>query len=769
MMRKLATILLCLFILVGIIGTLACGAPSPSTSSTDTPTEEYPTPTDDEYFTFTLLEDGTYSIKVKDVNNVPNEVVIPQTHDGKNVTVIDTFAFIFIEESKNDSSDEDFTLHTCKTVTKVTLPNTIKAIGEGAFAHCENLQEINIPSSVTVISSSVFVGCKSLTEIIIPGSITKICDLTFIGCTSLATIFITNKTTYIGQAAFNECDNLKDVYYNGTSEDWDKTTIESANNCLLEATIHFGYDAHYHIYNKEVKEPTCTEQGYTTYSCECGDSYIDDYVEAKHNFIGGICSNCKTVQQPTSGVIYEISEDGTYAIVAGYEGEEKDVVLADTYKNLPVRQINCLNNKCETVIIPASIQFVGDINVFHTWIATCKQLEIIAYSPYLFAFTNISSANTKFNIENGLKYIGNPTNPYLVLVGTVSDDITTATINENCEAIGASAFSGCRSLTEIVIPDSVTMIGSNAFWSCNSLTRVTIGNSVTHIGSAAFYSCWSLTSLTIPASVISIGQRAFSLCYNLSELEILNSSIEIGENSFEECISLQYTIEDDLKYLGNSNNPYLYLVGTTSTYITSININSNCKSILYHVFEKCHNLNYTIENNLKYAGSENNPYLYLVGATSSNITSAKINANCKYIGYSAFEFCHNLTEVTIPSNVISIGSSAFYCCCNLTSITIENGVTSIGGNAFILCDSLTEIIIPDSVTTIAYNAFASCYNLKTVYYNGTKEDWNKISIDLHNTNLTDATRYYYSESEPTTDGNYWHYVNGVPTVWIKEN
>lgn len=73
------------------------------------------------------------------------------------------------------------------------------------------------------------------------------------------------------------------------------------------------------------------------------------------------------------------------------------------------------------------------------------------------------------------------------------------------------------------------------------------------------------------------------------------------------------------------------------------------------------------------------------------------------------------------------------------------------------------------MTSIGEGAFNGCGSLKTVYYNGTKEDWNKIAIDLYNTNLTNATRYYYSETEPTTDGNYWHYVNGVPTVWIKEN
>ena len=38
---------------------------------------------------------------------------------------------------------------------------------------------------------------------------------------------------------------------------------------------------HTHSYTKVVTEPTCTERGYTTYTCSCGYSYVDDYVNAK--------------------------------------------------------------------------------------------------------------------------------------------------------------------------------------------------------------------------------------------------------------------------------------------------------------------------------------------------------------------------------------------------------------------------------------------------------------------------------------------------------
>ena len=110
-----------------------------------------------------------------------------------------------------------------------------------------------------------------------------------------------------------------------------------------------------------------------------------------------------------------------------------------------------------------------------------------------------------------------------------------------------------------------------------------------------------------------------------------------------------------------------------------------------------------------------------------------------------------LTELVIPARINDIE------------------FTKIGESAFSYCSSLQSIEIPASVTSIVGSAFSSCSNLATVYYGGTARDWGNISIGNYNNNLTRATRYYYIENEsnlPTDGGNYWHYVDGVPTVWV---
>ena len=186
----------------------------------------------------------------------------------------------------------------------------------------------------------------------------------------------------------------------------------------------------------------------------------------------------------------------------------------------------------------------------------------------------------------------------------------------------------------------------------------------------------------------------------------------------------------------------------------------------------------------------------------SNLTSVEIGKGVTNIGTFAFEDCASLTNITIPESVAYIDSSAFDNCTKLSNITVDqnnpayqsidgnlytkdgttfiryamgktattfiipNSVTNINRHAFNHCKNLTNIVIGNNVTYIAKYTFSQCTSLTTVYYKGTTGDWAKIPIDSpSNYYLTNATRYYYSETKPTASGNYWRYVDGVPTKW----
>ena len=212
-----------------------------------------------------------------------------------------------------------------------------------------------------------------------------------------------------------------------------------------------------------------------------------------------------------------------------------------------------------------------------------------------------------------LKAPGELSGAYSVKVGTriICDSafsfcrsLSEIVIPSSVTSIGDSAFSYCRSLSEIVIPSSVTSIGKGAFSRCVSLSEIVIPSSVTRIGDGEFYGCVSLSEIVIPSSVTSIGGSAFSRCYSLSEIVIPSSVTSIGDSAFSYCRSL-----------------------------SEIVIPSSVTSIGKGAFSRCVSLSEIV--------------------IPSSVTS---------IGDSAFSYCYSLSEIVIPSSVTSIGDSAFYRC-----------------------------------------------------------------------------------------------------------
>ena len=168
---------------------------------------------------------------------------------------------------------------------------------------------------------------------------------------------------------------------------------------------------------------------------------------------------------------------------------------------------------------------------------------------------------------------------------------------------------------------------------------------------------------------------------------------------------------------------------------------------------------------------------------SSKLEKLVITYGSTTLYSNSLDGCTSLKSLVIPDSVMSISSDVFRDCTSLTSVTCSASavyaipkaslktvvITSgyaIGPSEFSGCTSLTSITIPDSITSIGYYAFSGCSNLTSVYYLGTAEEWEEISIDSGNTPLTSATRYYYSENQPTEAGNYWHNdYNGNIVVW----
>ena len=172
-------------------------------------------------YTYEVGKDGKITIADCD-ESAKDAITIPSKIDGKPVTIIGVNAFAG-----------------CRSLTSITIPNSVTSIGDWAFCDCRSLTSITIPNSVTGIGDWAFGECTSLTSITIPNSVTNIGVRAFLGCIGLTSITIPNSVTSIGDWAFAGCTGLKDVYYTGSKDEWKAISVGDYNADLLNATIHY--------------------------------------------------------------------------------------------------------------------------------------------------------------------------------------------------------------------------------------------------------------------------------------------------------------------------------------------------------------------------------------------------------------------------------------------------------------------------------------------------------------------------------------------------
>lgn len=244
-----------------------------------------------------------------------------------------------------------------------------------------------------------------------------------------------------------------------------------------------------------------------------------------------------------------------------------------------------------------------------------------------------------------------------------------------------------------------------------------------------FYQNRLVKSITVEGGVMSIGAYAFANCGNLTDISIPDSVTKISGDAFYGCDRLTYTVSENCRYLGNSENPHAVLVRVEDRAVSACSISEAARLILNDAFAGCENLtSVTIPNAVRGIGES-------AFAGCASLERVTFGGGLERIGQQAFFNCEKLSEISIPSSVRSIGMFAFRGCqrlyqdergvryvdkwaisceTDLSSVSLRSNTVGIASAAFESCTVLQSIALPKMLRSISDHAFVGCESLKTI-------------------------------------------------------
>ena len=416
-------------------------------------------------------------------------------------------------------------------VTKITIPDSVKSIGNYAFFGYDGQTEIVIPDSVTSIGDAAFYNCASLTEIVIPDSVTSIGNRAFADCYNLTEIVIPDSVTSIGSRAFYNCSSLT-IYCEAESQPsgWN-SSWNYASSCPVV------WDCH----NNDIAD----------------DGYIYTVIDGlRYGIKDGVATVAK---QPINITVANIPESITYKDTvynATSIGEKAfydcssltEIVIPDSVTSIgDYAFYNC--SGLTEIVIPDSVTSIGNyafrgcknltsvtfgetselISIGSRAFEDCSGLTEIVIPDSVTSIGNYAFYNCSSLMSISLPFVGGSktaNNGYDQVFGYIFGYTT----NSSSSAISGATYQYSEKSTSsgyryyhYYIPTTIKKvtitgekISDKAFYNCSNLTEIVIPNSVTSIGNYAFYNCSSLTEIVIPGTVTSIGDRAFYNCSGLT-------------------------------------------------------------------------------------------------------------------------------------------------------------------------------------------------------------------------------------------------------------
>lgn len=401
----------------------------------------------------------------------------------------------------------------------------------------------------------------------------------------------------------------------------------------------------------------------------------------------------------------ETDDDGSqyYSVSWGDNASEKDVIIPNEYKGLPVKVIK--GNKEKHIVVAGKCEIPNSIIKFDYTIDDQR--------------TDFSEINFKGTADEW-----------------ASIDFGLFQASEGEKIL----FNG-QEVKEITL--SVEKIPECAFYRFLSLEKVTLTENVKEVGAGAF-SHTALKSLTIPASVIkghfddlqdliflgktcediSLGGKIENLTMSIDLLNCIEELRDTSLLSWCDVNNLIITSGEATTFKGYwvSNCKELKSISLAKGIdnierfdlykldkVTSL----SCSIDFYDTITKddeAKNLSENIENLTIISGNIPEEAFY----QNTKLKTVTLKDEVEEIGNSAFSGCTNLVSVSMTDSVTSLGNSAFYNCTNLKTVTLSKGLTEIKQNTFSSCTSLENLVIPSKVEMIGFTAFSDCSSLTNI-------------------------------------------------------
>ena len=293
-------------------------------------------------------------------------------------------------------------------MTSLTLPDSVKYIGEKAFYHCYDITNITMSSNIESIDNYAFSACISLNSINLGDKLTYIGNHAFSSCFSLDSISLGNNLTYMGEYTFNDCSSLKSITIPSGIEKINPHTFSYCNS-LKNVTFNEGLKSiedsafSYSSSLENIKLPSTVKKiGYDAfYYSGIKNIELNEGLETIANYAFEYCENLESITCPTT-----LKTIDYYAFYS------------------------C--NSLKNVTLNEGLEQLGD-SVFE----------------YCYALESIEIPSTVTEISYSSFY-GCP-------------NLKSVTLNEGLKAIYYNAFSNCPNLTEIFIPSTVSEIDWDTF------------------------------------------------------------------------------------------------------------------------------------------------------------------------------------------------------------------------------------------------------------------------------------------------------------------